>query len=110
MKKHSFIIAAIFAFLLFLPKFIFCQNENNLLPTDTQEISTLLYGTSDELINGMHYLPAHPLAKGSPYYDDRSKINGTIYIKGNSYPKQVIGYNIVDEKVILSAFQKNGAK
>ena len=110
LKKQHFIVQATFVVLLFLPKIFLCQNESNVLPNDTQEINTLLYGTSDELINGMHYLPAHPLAKGSPYYDDRSKINGTIYIKGNSYPKQVIGYNIVDEKVILSAFQKNGAQ
>jgi len=94
----------------FFPTIFLGQNENNTPPANAVEISTLLYGTSDELINGMLYLPEHPLAKGNPFYDNRSKINGTVFIKGNKYPGQVIGYDIVEERIILSAFQKNSAQ
>lgn len=110
LKKRNFLIASTIVFLFFSPKIFNGQAENEVFKINSNDISTLLYGTSDELINGKFYLHEHPLAKGNPYYEGQAKLNGTIYIKGNTYPKQVFGYNLVDEKVILSAFQKNGAQ
>ena len=110
MKKHSFIITLTYILLLFFPKNFSGQNVDSTLKASPAEINLLLYGNSDELINGMQYIPKHPLAKGNPFYDGRSKINGTIYIKGNKYAGQVIGYDIVEQVVILSAFQKNSAQ
>ncbi|HEY9114924.1 MAG TPA: hypothetical protein VIN10_09485 [Bacteroidales bacterium] len=109
MKKFIPILAAIFVILIFLPKSFSGQNEDKVLTINADEISMLLYGSSNELINGKLYLPEHPRAKGNPFYDDRSKINGTIFIKGNKYPGQVFGYNIADEKIVLNVFQKNSS-
>jgi len=110
LKKYNFIIASAFAIMLFMPIVIFSQNENNGLTINSNDINRVLYGSSDELISGKTYLPEHPLAKGNPFYDDRSKISGTIYIKGNKYPGNVFGYDIVNERVILNVFQKNSAQ
>ena len=110
LKKLKFIIVSFLFILFFLPKVFTGQGENKTLPSSTEELNMLLYGNSDELINGKTYHPEHPFAEGNPYFGDRWRISGTIFIKGNKYPGQVIGYDIVNEKVILSAFQRNGAQ
>jgi len=110
LKKRNILYTSAFAVLFFLPGIFLGQEENEVFKINSNDISTLLYGTSDELINGKFYLPEHPLAKGSPFYKSQARLNGTIFIKGNEYPKQVFGYNIAEEKVILSAFQKNGTR
>lgn len=110
LKKRNIIHTSTFVVLFFLPGTFFGQEKSEAVNLTSNEISTLLYGTSDELINGKFYLPEHPLAKGNPFYKNQARLNGTIFIKGNEYPNQVFGYNIADEKVILNAFQKNGTR
>ena len=110
LKKLKSIIVSIFFVFSISPLILLGQEENAVRDYSPDDINMMLYGNSDELINGKIYLLPHPLAEGNPYFDNRSKINGTIFIKGNKYPGQVFGYNIADEKVILSAFQRNGAQ
>jgi hypothetical protein len=110
LKKLKFIIVSFLFILFFLPKVFTGQGENKTLPGSAEELNMMLYGNSDELINGKTYYQQHPFAEGNPYFGDRWRISGTIFIKGNEYPRQVIGYDIVNEKVILSAFQRNGAQ
>lgn len=107
LKPNHLIILLI---LSVLPLIFFGQNERNDSIASAADVSLMLYGNSDELYNGKIYLPPHSLAEGNPYYNDRLKINGTIFIKGNTYENQVFGYDIADEKVILSYFQPNGSQ
>lgn len=110
LKKSYWIVFFAIAVFELLPRIFFGQNGDEDTKIKSDDINLILYGSSDELNNGKTYLPEHPLARGNPFYDDRSKISGTIYIKGNKYQGQVLGYDIAEERVILNVFQKSGAQ
>jgi len=69
--------------------------------TDILKKTNRVYGPDEMLENGRLYIPAHPKAKGYPYFLGTGWPAGNLIIKGDSFTNLKIKYNVNLEQLIL---------
>lgn len=59
------------------------------------------YGTDDELINGLIYLPENPYANGNRFFLSDDYLKGNIYKQGIVFENQSMKYDIENDDLVL---------
>jgi hypothetical protein len=68
---------------------------------DIYEYAMEKYGTDDELINGLIYLPQNPNAKGNQFFVSDDYLKGKIYKQGVLFDDQLLKYDIENDELVL---------
>jgi len=59
------------------------------------------FGADDLIMNGDQYTPSNPKIKGNPFYSKSEFSNGTVYIKGRTYPNLLLNYDILHNDLVV---------
>jgi len=74
------------------------------------DISEIIYGPDDLLVNGKLYIPTHPRAEGNPYFQEDNWDSGSIIIKGKTFTNFLFIYNVEIDRVIIESRDINENK
>ncbi len=102
----SFSSTLLFILLYSFPLYLSAQNSSS-TSSDFINCVDAQYGTNDLLVNGSPYVAEHTKAKGFPYFLSKDWIQGTLFIKDNTFTNIAIKYNAVNDQLIIQRQLKN---